>query len=196
MIWLLNSQGLKNCKSTESFCRSILAIYTNDWSIVWYVYCYYVCLCSGKFLNVCKPRTTTSPLTAWSTWIDIYGSGLACLPSWVGMVNAGWFCSTRLEIFLQMKFIIFRGCPTKLPFHLGSLLHIIRFLFCHVRSWDYTEHFWIYSQHRESKTWFFIFPNVYVSWIEWDKILISNSLHLQISGILQTTMDQNLTRWK
>ena len=51
--------------------RSILAIYTNDWSTVWYVYCCYVYFCFGKFLDVCKPRTTTSPLTDWPTWIGI-----------------------------------------------------------------------------------------------------------------------------
>ena len=115
MVWLLNSQGMKNCKSTESFCRSILAIYTNDWSTFWYVYCCYVYFFSGKFLNVCKPRTTTYPL--WQPGLPglvFYRSGLACLPSWLGMVNAGWLCSMRSEIFLKMKFIIFQGCPTKL----------------------------------------------------------------------------------
>ena len=152
--------------------RSILAIYINDWSTVWYVYCCYVFFCSGKFLDMCKPRTTTFPLTDWPT-LAFYGSGLACLPSWLGMVNAGWLCSMRSEILLQMKVILFQSCPTKLPFYLGSL-HIISSLFSHFKSWDYPEHFGIYSQlDRKSKTWFFIFLNVYVSWIERDKILIS-----------------------
>ena len=31
MVWLFNSQGMKNRKDTESFCRRI-AIYTDDWS--------------------------------------------------------------------------------------------------------------------------------------------------------------------
>ena len=126
---------------------------------------------SGKLLNVCKARTTT-----YSIWqpgpsgLPFYRSGLACLPSWLGMTNAGWLCSMRSEIFLQMKFIIFQGYPTKLPFYLGSLLHIISSLFSHFRSWDYPE----YSQlDRKSKIWFFIFLSVYVSWIEQDKILIS-----------------------
>ena len=43
MIWLLNSQGMENCESTESFCLSILTIYTNDWSSFWHVYCCHVC---------------------------------------------------------------------------------------------------------------------------------------------------------
>ena len=171
MVWLLNSQGMKNWKNTESFCRGILAICTNDWSTFWYVYCCYIYFFSGKFLNVCKPRTTTYPI--WQTGppgLVFYGSGLACLPSWLGMTNAGWLCSMQSEIFLLIKFIIFQGCFTKLPFYLGSLLHIISSLFSHFRSWDYPE----YSQlDRKSKTWFFIFLNVYVSWIEQDKILIS-----------------------
>ena len=33
MVWLLNSQGMKNCKSTASFCLSTLTLYTNDWSV-------------------------------------------------------------------------------------------------------------------------------------------------------------------
>ena len=126
---------------------------------------------SGEFLNVCKPRTTTNPI--WQPGppgLAFYGSGLVCLPSWLGVTNAGWLCSMRSEIFLQMKFIIFQGYPTKLPFYLGSLLHIISSLFSHFRSWDYPE----YSQlDRKSKIWFFIFLSVYVSWIEQDKILIS-----------------------
>ena len=115
----------KNCKSRESFCRRILAIYANDWSTFWYVYCCYVYFfVCGKSLDLRMPRTTTYPL--WRPGppgLTFYGSGLACLPSWVGMVNPGWICSMRSEIFLQMKLIIFWGCPTKLPFHLGSLLH-------------------------------------------------------------------------
>ena len=29
------------------------------------------------------------------------------------MVNAGWLSSTQSEIFFQIIFIIFQGCPTK-----------------------------------------------------------------------------------
>ena len=38
MVSLLDYQGMKSCKSTESFCLSILTIYTNDWSTVRHVY--------------------------------------------------------------------------------------------------------------------------------------------------------------
>ena len=80
MLWLLNSQGVKNYKSTASFCHSILAIYTNDWSIFWYDYCCYANFFSGKFLNECKP--ITHPL--WQSGpagLAFYGTGAACLPS-------------------------------------------------------------------------------------------------------------------
>ena len=64
--------------------------------------------------------------------------------------------------------------PKRLPFHLGSLVHIISSLSSHFRSWDYPENFGIHSQlDRKSKTWIFTFLNVYVCWIERDKILIS-----------------------
>ena len=47
----------------------------------------------------------------------------------------------------------------------------------YVRPWDYPQNLGIYSQlDRKSKTWFFTFLNVYVSWIERDKILISQFL--------------------
>ena len=81
MVLLFNSQGMKNCKDTESFCYIILAIYTNDWFSFWNVYCCYVCFFSGKSLNGCKPRTSWYPL--WQpglTGLVFYGSGLACLP--------------------------------------------------------------------------------------------------------------------
>ena len=91
-----------------------------------------------------------------------------------GMGNAGWLCSMPSESFWKMKYIIFQGCPTKLPFCLGSLFHIISSLFSCFRSWDYPEHFGIYFQpDRKSKTWFFVFLNVYVSWIKRGKMLIS-----------------------
>ena len=112
MVRLLNFQVIKNCKSTGLFCRSILAIYTNDWSLICLLL---LCLfSSGKFLNVCRPRTTLYPL--WQRGppgLEFYGIGLVCLSNWPGMVNTGWICSMRSEILFQMKFIIFQDCPTK-----------------------------------------------------------------------------------
>ena len=137
-------------------------------------YCCYGYFFCGEFLNVCMPRTTYPLWLPGPPGLALYGSRLACLPSWLRMLNVGWLCSMQSDHFLQMKFIIFQGCPTKPPFLLSSLFHIINFLYCHFRSWDYPEHFGIYSQRdRKSKTWFFIFLNVYISWIEREKILFS-----------------------
>ena len=49
---------------------------------------------------MCKPRAGW-PISTESSWI-----GLACLPSWLGMMNTGWLVSIRSELFLQMKIII------------------------------------------------------------------------------------------
>ena len=86
-------------------------------------------------------------------------------------------------VFFQMKF--FKAVsPNRLPFYLGSLLHIISSLSRHFRSWEYPENFGIYSQlDGKSKTWFFNFLNMYVCWIERDKIL-THCFHLQNSGVL------------
>ena len=81
---------------------------------------------SARFLNMCKPRT------GWPTTIDILWSGLTCLPSWLGMMNTGWLGSIWSEIFLQMEFIIFKAFPwNRLPFCLGSPLHVISSMFGH-----------------------------------------------------------------
>ena len=81
---------------------------------------------SARFINMCKLRT------GWSTSIDILWSGLACLPSWLSMMNTGWLGFIRSEIFLHIKFIIFKAVPSNwLPFYLGSPLHVISSLFSH-----------------------------------------------------------------
>ena len=81
--------------------------------------------------------------------------------------NQKFHCKWNLSFFKAVP-------PNRLPLYLGSLLHIIISLSRHIRSWDYPENFVIYSQlDRKSKTWFFTFLNMYVCWIEWDKILIS-----------------------
>ena len=66
------------------------------------------------------------------TSTDILWSKLAYLPSWLGLMNAGWLGSIRSEIFLQIKFIIFKAVPSnRLPFYMTSLLHVISSLFSH-----------------------------------------------------------------
>ena len=107
MTWLLDSKGMNNCKSILTICR-------NDWSTFWLIYCCHVYFFSARFLNMCNPRTTFYLL--WRTGppeLAFYGSGLACLISWLEMVNAGWLDSMRSEIFFEINFIIFQGCPSK-----------------------------------------------------------------------------------
>ena len=136
---------------------------------------------SGKFLNVCKPRTITfileqqnlSPLTGWPTWVGILWKWASMLPKLAGDGVCRLALFHALKIFLANEIYHFSRLSHQ-TIYLGNLLHIISSLFSHFRSWDYPEHFGIYSQlDRKSKTWFFIFLNVYVSWIERDKILIS-----------------------
>ena len=65
MVSLLNSQGIKSCKSRESFCLSILTIYTNDWSTFDTFTGAMFISSSVKFLCMCKPKT------GWLTLIGI-----------------------------------------------------------------------------------------------------------------------------
>ena len=115
MVWWLNCQGMKNCKSTKSFCLSILTIYTNGCPRkFWHVYWWHVYFFSLRFLNMCGPRTTFYLLRwAGTSGLASYGSGPGCLLSWLWMVNAGLLGFIQSEIFLQMKFIIFQGCSMK-----------------------------------------------------------------------------------
>ena len=126
MVSLLNSQGMKNCKSTESFCLSILTIYTNDWSPFWHVYCYHVYFFFCEISKYVQAKNRLAHLD-WH-----FRSGLACLPSWLGLMNTGWLGSIQSDIFLQMKFIIFKAVPSnRLPYYLGSQLHVVSSLFGH-----------------------------------------------------------------
>ena len=89
----------------------------------WHVYCCHVYyFFSARFLYMCKLRTTFYLLwRAGPPGLAFYGSGLACLPSWLEMMNAGWLGSMQSEIFLSP--------PNRLPFYLGRPLHIISSLF-------------------------------------------------------------------
>ena len=118
--WLLNSHGMKNCKSPEPFCRSILPIYTNDWSTAWYVYCCYVYFCSGEFLNVCKPRTTTSPLNAWPTWIGILWKCTSMLTRLVGDGECSLALFHAIRNLLANKIYHFSRLSQQTAFLLGQ----------------------------------------------------------------------------
>ena len=63
--------------------------------------------CSVRFLNMCKPKQAGPPP------FGFYENEMVSLLSCLEMVNAGWLGSIWSEIFSQMKFIIFQGCPIK-----------------------------------------------------------------------------------
>ena len=92
---------MKNCENTESFCRSTLAIYTNDWSTfdMFTASIFF----SGKFLNACRPRTEYPLWQSGPPGLAFYGSVLACLPSWLGMVN-GLFQKKKQRGVEDMEF--------------------------------------------------------------------------------------------
>ena len=63
---------------------------------------------------MCKPRTTSYLLLQVSQpGLTFYGRGPAYVLSWLGMMSADWFGSMLSEMFLQMKLMIFQGCPTE-----------------------------------------------------------------------------------
>ena len=80
------------------------------WSTFWQ------CLLLPCLFFFCEiPKYVLSKHLWWAgpPGLAFYGSGLACLLSWLDMINAGWLSSMQSEILLQMEFIIFQGCPTK-----------------------------------------------------------------------------------
>ena len=103
---------LRKCFVHFLICSLLLCLF--DWLIDLFTYLFIYFFGGEESLNVCKPRTTLYPL--WqpdSPGLTFHGSGLACLPNWLGMVNARWLHSMTSEIFLTIKFLIFQGCPTK-----------------------------------------------------------------------------------
>ena len=109
---------MKDCKTRESFCLSILSIYTNVLSTFWHVYCCHVYFVFCKILKFVQAKSNILQ-KAGPPGLVFYGSEIACLPNWLGMVNASWLSSVWSEFFLQMKFIIFQRCPIKQ----AALLH-------------------------------------------------------------------------
>ena len=81
---------------------------------------------SARFLNMCKPRRTFYLLLRASPpGLAFYGSGLACLLNWLGMINAGWLGSMQSQIFEAVP-------PNRLLFYLDRPLHVISSLFSHI----------------------------------------------------------------
>ena len=78
---LFSFQGMESSKSRESFSLSMLTINTNDWST--FSRLMVICL----FFLLWNSYICASQGQAGLPRLKFYGSGLASLPSWLGMVN-------------------------------------------------------------------------------------------------------------
>ena len=97
---------LKEWKTAKVQNHSVLAYYLYKW-LVQFLTCLLVPCLYAQAICASQDWHDMEPRLAW------YGSGIASLLSWLKIVNAGWLGSLRSEIFLQMKVIIFQGCPIK-----------------------------------------------------------------------------------
>ena len=129
MVWQLNSQGKKNCKSTESFCHIILVIYTMIGPLFDMFDAAMLICFSGKVVNEWKPRTTLYPY--WQP-------GPPGLASMLTKLQASFSVPCDQKLSCKLNLSSFKAVPpNKLSFYLGSMLHIISSLFSYFRSWDY-----------------------------------------------------------
>ena len=121
----------KTEKNTESFCLSILTIYTNDQSTYILTRLLLPCLFfSARFLNMCKPRTTSISFDrlAHLKWHFMEEGQHAYWASWGWWMLAGLVpCNQKFSCNWNWSF--FKAVPpNRLPLYLGSPLHIISFL--------------------------------------------------------------------
>ena len=107
MVWLLNSDGMKTWKSTESFCLSILTIFTNDWSWIDMFTVGMFIFYSATLMNRCKPRT------GWFTSIGILWKWARNRAKQAGDGQCRRLGYIRSKLFLKMKVIIFQWCAIK-----------------------------------------------------------------------------------
>ena len=127
MVSLLNSQGMKSCKSRESFCLSILTIYTNDWSTFWHVYWCHVYF---FFCEIPKYMQTKNRLAHFD-WDFMEVGWQVCWAYWGWWMQADTIPSD-LKFSCKWNLSFFKAVPSnRLSFLLGSPLHIISSLFSH-----------------------------------------------------------------
>ena len=89
-------------------------------------------------------------------------------------IGGSWQNIRKSTITKKQMWVKFHNLTTSADKILSSSCEILVIDLKINRTWGYPENFGIYSQlDRKSKTWFFTFLNVYVSWIEQDKILNS-----------------------
>ena len=96
----------------------------------WHAYCCHVVFVLVFllffFCEISKVQVLSRSMS-WSTWIKTICKYASPLTGLAGDVKTGWRSSMLWEIFFQIKFVIFAGCPT----YLASPLHIISYLFSH-----------------------------------------------------------------
>ena len=99
------------------------------WSTFWQ------CLLLPCLFFFCEiPKYVLSKHLWWAgpPGLAFYGSGLACLLSWLDMINAGWLSSMQSEFCCKWNLSFFKAVPpSRLLFYLGIPLHIISSLFSH-----------------------------------------------------------------
>ena len=127
MVSLLDYQGMKSCKSTESFCLSILTIYTNDWSPFWRVYCYHVYF---FFWEIPKYVQANNRLAHLDWYFMEWASMLTKLAGYDEYRLARFH---PIRYFLANEIYHFQGCPIKQAAFLPAFLplHVISSLFSH-----------------------------------------------------------------
>ena len=126
MVWLLNSQGINNCKSAESFCLDILFTQIIGLLKFWHIYCCHVYLFSVRYLNMCKPRAIFFSFEglAHLHWHfmevgqHVYQAGWEWMQAGSVPCNQNFFCKWNLTFFKAVP-------PNWVLFYLGNPLHII-----------------------------------------------------------------------
>ena len=165
MVWQLNSQGKKNCKSTESFCHIILVIYTMIGPLFDMFDAAMLICFSGKVVNEWKPRTTLYPY--WQP-------GPPGLASMLTKLQACFSVPCDQKLSCKLNLSSFKAVPpNRLSFYLGRMFHIISSPFSYFNL--------VYR-----------FPQYVCSWIERNKILISQ-LSLPKFKYLWIRLDQRGT---
>ena len=116
---------MKNCKSRESFCLSMLTIYTNVWSTFWHVYwCHvYFAFCKIPTCGQAKNKLTHLDWDFMVVGLQTYRDG------WRWWMQAHLVPSDQKSFCKWNHFS--RLSHQTGSFYLGSLLHIISSLLSH-----------------------------------------------------------------
>ena len=110
----------KEWKTAKVQNHSAAAYYLHKW-LVYLLKCLLCFFFLGNsYIFIYKPRTTLYPF--WQPGppgLTFYGSGLECLPSWLGMVNADWLFHT-IKNFLANEIYHFSKLSHQTTFLLGQ----------------------------------------------------------------------------